>query len=355
MPATTLSASTLSASTLSTSTMHAMVLNSYGPDAPFEPATLPRPTVTPGHVLVRVSATSVNTIDTMIRQLGQEELPIAPALPAVLGMDFAGTVVEVGEGVTDVAPGDEVYGCAGGLGDLQGTLADYMLADARLIARKPDRLSMRQAAALPLVAITAYEGLTRSGAGNGHKVLVHGGAGGVGHVAVQLAKHFGCEVFATGSGAAQLAQIEAFGATAIDFKEQSVEDYVQRYTDGAGFDVIFDTVGGSNLLNSFNAVALNGQVTTTLSLAELDMSAAHFKGASLHVIFMLIPMIHNVGREVHGTILARLAEIIDAGALTPLVDDHRFGLGDVGQAYAHLTSGKAVGKVVVELDAESDA
>ncbi|WP_306169374.1 zinc-dependent alcohol dehydrogenase family protein [Halomonas sp. MMSF_3323] len=335
---------------MSTSSMSAMVLNRYGEDAPFESATLSRPQVSAGQVVVRIAATSVNTIDTMIRQLGQEELPIAPDLPAVLGMDFAGTIEEVGEGVTGFAPGDEVYGCAGGLTDLQGSLAEYMLADARLIAHKPRSLSMRDAAALPLVAITAYEGLTRAGAGTGDKVLVHGGAGGVGHVAVQLARHLGCEVYATGSGEHQRELIEGFGATAIDFKTQSVDDYVNQHTDGAGFDVIFDSVGGPNLINSFNAVKLNGQVATTMSLAELDMTPAHFKGASLHVIFMLIPMIHNVGREVHGNILSTLAEIIDSGALTPLVDDNRFALADVGKAYAHLTSGKAVGKVAVDVE-----
>lgn len=141
--------------------MKAMVLNEYGENAVFESADLPRPTAKPGHVVVRVAATSVNTVDTMIRVLGQENLPISPDLPAVLGIDFAGTIESVGEGVTDFAPGDEVYGCAGGLTDLQGSLAEFMLADAKLISHKAKSLSMREAAALPLVGITAYEGLQR--------------------------------------------------------------------------------------------------------------------------------------------------------------------------------------------------
>ena len=143
---------------------------------------------------------SVNTVDTMIRQMGKENLPLSPDLPAVLGMDFAGTIEAVGDGVAGFAVGDEIYGCAGGLLELQGALAETMLADARLIAHKPKSLSMREAAALPLVGITAYEGLQRAHAGAGKKVLVHGGAGGVGHVAVQLAKHFGAHVFSTATG-----------------------------------------------------------------------------------------------------------------------------------------------------------
>ena len=264
-------------------------------------------------------------------------------------MDFAGTVEAVGEGVTAFAPGDEVYGCAGGLADLQGALAEYMTADARLIARKPKTVSMRAAAALPLVGITAYEGLQRANVQAGQKVLVHGGAGGVGHVAVQIAKHLGADVYATGTGDAQIAVIEGYGATAIDFRAETVAEYVEKHTGGEGFDVIFDSVGGANLTNSFDAAALNGHVATTVFLVELDLTPAHFKGLSLHVVFMLIPMLHDHKREQHGAILAKLSEIVDAGALHPLLDDTRFALADVGKAYDRLTSGQAIGKVVVKV------
>ena len=328
--------------------MQAMILNEYGTQAEFRAAELSRPTATAGHVVVQVAATSVNTVDTMIRAMG-EDLPLAPELPAVLGMDFAGTVTAIGAGVTGFAPGDEVYGCAGGLADLQGTLADYMLADARLIAHKPKSLSMREAAALPLVGITAWEGLKRSGAKAGQKILVHGGAGGVGHIAVQLAKHFGAEVFATASGDKSLQIITTYGATPIDYKTENVDDYVANYTGGAGFDIVFDTVGGANITNSFNAAALNGHVATTVSMLELDLTPAHFKGLSLHVVFMLIPMLHNHKREEHGAILATLAGIIDTGAVVPLLDETSFGLEQVGKAYARLASGQAIGKVVVEI------
>ena len=328
--------------------MKAMILETYGDEAEFQAADLPQPAVKAGHVLVRVAATSVNTVDTMIRRMGKD-LPLSPDLPAVLGMDFAGTVDAVGEGVTGFAAGDEVYGCAGGLADLPGALAGYMLADARLIAAKPKSLSMREAAALPLVGITAYEGLQRANVRAGQKVLVHGGTGGVGHVAVQLARHFGAEVYATVSDDKQMGIIEQYGATPINYKTETVADYVTKHTAGAGFEVVFDSVGGANMTNSFEAAALNANVTTTVSLLELDLTPAHFKGLSLHVVFMLIPMLHDFRREQHGAILSKLAEIVDAGALTPLLDEKQFGLSEVGQAHDRLTSGQAIGKVVVEL------
>ena len=327
--------------------MKVMILNAYGADAGFQATEMAAPVARAGHVVVRVAASSVNTVDTMIRAMGKD-LPLSPDLPAVLGMDFAGTVEAVGDGVTGFAPGDEVYGCAGGLADLQGSLAELMPADARLIAHKPKSLSMREAAALPLVGITAYEGLQRAGVRQGHKVLVHGGTGGVGHVAVQLAKHFGADVYSTCSGGEQTGIIEAYGATAINYQAEEVADYVARHTGGAGFDVVYDSVGGENMTKSFEAAALNGSVATTVSMLELDLTLAHFKGLSLHVVFMLIPMLHDHKREEHGAILAKLAGIVDSGALKPLLDEMHFGLDQVGQAYARLSSGEAIGKVVIE-------
>ncbi|CZF77342.1 Zinc-type alcohol dehydrogenase-like protein [Grimontia celer] len=327
--------------------MKAMILNQYSENATFQMVDIEQPAVKPGHVLVRVSASSVNTVDTMIKNMG-EQLPLSPALPAVLGMDFAGTVEAVGEGVTAFVPGDEVYGCAGGLADLQGSLADFMLADENLVSKKPSTLSMREAAALPLVGITAYEGLVRANVKAGQKVLVHGGTGGVGHVAVQVAKQMGAEVYATISSDAQAEIVKSYGATPINYREESVADYVAKYTNGAGFDVVYDSVGAANMLNSFEAAALNGQVVTTVSMLELDLTLAHFKGLSIHVVFMLIPMLHNMKREEHQQILSALAEIADAGDLKPLLDENRYSLEQVGEAYGRLTSGQAIGKVVVE-------
>ena len=328
--------------------MKAMIVNEFGGPDVFELTEVATPSVKNGHVLVEIKATSVNTVDTMIRQMGPE-LPLSPEAPAILGMDFAGIIKDVGEGVSGFNVGDEVYGCAGGLADLPGTLAEFIVADADLIARKPSNLSMKEAAALPLVGITAYEGLKRAGIGAGQKVLVHGGSGGVGHVALQLAKHFGADVYSTGGGDTQLALIESLGAKGINYLTETVSDYVAQHTDGKGFDLVFDSVGGMNMLNSFEAAALNGQIASTVSMLEIDLTQAHFKGLSLHVVFMLIPMLHNTGRSVHGAILKELANIAEAGNLKPVLDEQQFSLEQTGDAHARLASGQAMGKVVIDI------
>ena len=327
--------------------MKVMQLTAYGKKAEFELADIAKPEPGAGHVLIKIAATSVNTVDTMIRNMGKE-LPLSPETPVVLGMDFAGTVEAVGEGVTAIAKGDEVYGCAGGLAELPGALAELIVADARL-AKKPDNLSMKEAAALPLVAITAYEGLIRAGIAKGQKVLVHGGSGGVGHVAVQLANHFSAEVYSTGGGDKQLQLIKSLGATAINYKTEKIEDYVAAHTQGAGFDMVFDSVGGENMTKSFEATRLNGQVVSTVAFCELDLTLAHFKSLSLHVVFMLIPMLYDINRQAHGDILSALARIVEAGNLKPILDDINFLLEEAGKAHARLESGQAMGKVVIEV------
>ena len=142
--------------------------------------------------------------------------------------------------------------------------------------------------------------------------------------------------------------IKSLGATAINYKTESVEQYVQEWTDGKGFDLVFDSVGGQNMINSFKASAMNGHVATTVSLCNLDLTIAHFKGLSLHVVFMLIPMLHNYKREEHGKILKRIAQIVESGGLTPVLDQQTFKLEEVFEAHSYLESRKAIGKVVVE-------
>ncbi len=327
--------------------MKAMILNQYGNDSTFELTEIDKPIPSNNEVLIKIAASSINTVDTMIRNMGKE-LPLSPDTPALLGMDFSGTIEEVGDDVTDFKIGDEVYGCAGGLATLPGTLADYIAADTQLIAHKPKNLSMREAAALPLVGITAFEGLERAGIKAGQKVLVHGGSGGVGHIALQLAKYYGADVYSTGGGTKQTDLIKDLGATAINYKTEKVEEYIEKYTAGNGFDIVYDSVGGANMINSFQATKLNGHVVSTVSLLEIDLSLVHFKGLTLHVVFMLIPMLHNYKRGAHNRILTELTKIIEAGKLKPILDNNHYSLQDVEKAYARLTSGEGMGKVVVE-------
>jgi NADPH2:quinone reductase len=239
--------------------MRAAIFETFG--APFRVATVSRPEPDAGQVLVRIAASAVNPLDVKIHA---GEAPHArQPLPAILGIDMTGVVDAVGPGVTTFRRGDQVYGMTGGVGGLQGSLAEFAAVDARLLARKPAPLSMREAAALPLIFITAWEGLLdRADVRSGQKVLIQGGAGGVGHIAIQLARSFGADVFATGS-ARDRGFIERLGATPIE-RETPVETYVAEHTGGAGFDVVYDTVGGVVLDASFKAVGRFGHVVSAL-------------------------------------------------------------------------------------------
>ncbi len=254
--------------------MLSQVLTAFGGPENFTLVEMPKPEIRPGMVLVRLSATSVNMIDTKIRT----GLPIGPELPAVLGADVAGIIEEVGDGVLDFSPGDAVYGCAGGVRGQGGTLAEYILADARLLAPAPKHTPLREVAALPLVAITAWDAMERTALTASDHILVHGGVGGVGHIAVQLAKAKGARVATTvpSPGAAALAASLGADET-INFREEKVEAYIDRLTAGRGFDVVFDTVGGNNLPASFAAAAENGRIATTNARTTQDLSALHAK------------------------------------------------------------------------------
>ena len=336
-------------------TMSAAVIDAFGPPGVFRTATLPVPTPGPGQVLVRVEGTSVNPVDYKIR--GGSLPPLAPPFPAVLHMDVAGTVVARGEGATAFAVGDAVFGCAGGTvgaeGPLPGALAEYMACDERLLAPKPDALSFREAGALPLVSLTASEALnwTKASVSDGDRVLVYGGTGGVGHVAVQLAAALGAEVTATGETEAKRAAALALGARhAADYREAPPEVLAERFTDGAGFDVVFDTVGGGHIETALRAARPNGHVVTTTSSLPVDLTRAHERGLSVHVVFMLLPLLTGADRERHGRTLRDVARLVEDGQLRPLLDEARFGLLDAAAAYARAESGEAVGKVTLARD-----
>jgi len=316
---------------------------------PFELVERPLPPVPAGHVLVRVHASGLNPLDAKIRA-GAAAHAKQP-LPAVLGLDLAGVVVRLGEDVTRFAVGDEVYGLAGGVGGLQGTLAHYVAVDVELLASKPRNLSMREAAALPLAAITAWEGLVdRARTRPGQRVLVHGGAGGVGHVAVQLARALGAEVFATASPA-QLGAVRGIGATPIDYTSATPADYVREHT-GAddGFDVVFDTVGGATLDASFAAVRrYTGHVVSALGWGTHALGPLSFRGASYSGVFTLWPLLSGQNRRHHGEVLREVAGLVEAGAIRPRVDERRFTLAEAGAAHEWMAGGQARGKVVVDV------
>jgi NADPH2:quinone reductase len=318
------------------------------PGAPFRVATLPRPTPRAGEVLVQVRASGVNPLDTKIRA-GAAPHARHP-LPAILGLDLAGVVVEVGAGVQRFRPGDEVFGLTGGVGGVPGSLAEFAAVDAELLAEKPRSLSMHEAAALPLVSITAWEGLVdRAHVGNhqSQSVLVLG-AGGVGHVAIQLARALGARVFATYRGD-RAEQLRAWGATPIE-AARPVEDYVAQHTGGAGFDVVYDTLGGPVLDAAFAAVGRFGHVVSCLGWGTHALAPLSFKGGTYSGVFTLLPLLSGRGRAHHGAILGEIARLADDGRLRPYVDARRFHLDTVAQAHAALGDGTAQGKLVVTIE-----
>jgi NADPH2:quinone reductase len=328
--------------------MKAHVIEQFGEPSVFKAVDLPQPGLLPGHVLIRVAATSVNPVDLKIRKGVLKG--ISPDFPAVLHGDVAGVIEAIGEGVDNFKLNDEVYACAGGIKGLGGALAEFMLADAALVARKPLSLSMREAAALPLVSITAWEGLIdRAKVGAGQNVLVYGATGGVGHIGIQLAKWAGAKVFATASSEEKMAIARELGTdVAINYRKQTVEEYVAEYTAGKGFDVVFDTVGNDNLQTAFKAAALNGTVVSTVSLSTQDLTLLHVKGLTLHLVFMLIPMLHEIGRAHHGEILSKLSQLVDKGKVRPLLDSKSFSFSEVAEAHYYAESGQAIGKVTLE-------
>jgi NADPH:quinone reductase-like Zn-dependent oxidoreductase len=332
----------------STNTMRAAQV--VEPNAPFTTVTVASPVPGPGEVLVRIAASGVNPLDTKIRAGAAAHA--RQSLPAILGIDLAGTVIAVGTDAGEFRVGDEVYGAAGGVGGLQGTLAELAAVDHRLIARKPTNLTMREAAALPLAVITAWEGLVdRAAVSAGQKVLVHGGAGGVGHVAVQLAKALGAEVYTTVTPE-QFEIVTRYGAQPIDFRAKSVEQYVDEFTAGNGFDVVYDTVGGSTLDASFLAVRrYGGHVVSILGWGTHSLAPLSFRAATYSGVFTLLPMTTGRGREQHGKILREAASLVEAGKLLPLLDPTEFTLESALDAHKLVESGNARGKVVVTVGA----
>ena len=317
------------------------------PGAAFDLVSVARPLPRPNEVLVRIKASAVNPLDLKIRA-GQAAHARQP-LPAILGIDLAGVVEAIGTDVLQFREGDEVFGMTGGVGGVQGSLAEFAAVDADLLAKKPARLTMREAAALPLVFITAWEGLIdRAKVQTGQRVLIHGGAGGVGHVAIQLARAFGATVFATGSSASKAA-IESLGATAIDYHANSVEAYVAAHTGGAGFDIVYDTVGGETLDASFNAVRRFGHVVSALGWGTHVLAPLSFRAGTYSGVFTLLPLLTGEGRAHHGDILREAARLADAQKLAPRIDPRRFSLATVGEAYQAVEDRTAAGKIVVDV------
>ncbi|WP_445656678.1 zinc-dependent alcohol dehydrogenase family protein [Achromobacter sp. NCFB-sbj8-Ac1-l] len=305
--------------------MKALVLTAFGgPDA-FELRDLPKPVPQAGQVLVRVQATAINPLDYQVRR---GDYPDLVPLPAITGHDVSGVVEAVGPGVTAFAVGDEVW-YTPQIFDGPGSYAEYHVAAESIVGKKPASLSHLEAASLTLVGGTAWEALVvRAGLRVGESILIHGGAGGVGHVAIQLAKAIGAKVYTT-VREANFEFARSQGADeVIDYEQEDYVDAVMRLTDGRGVDVVFDTVGGNTLARSPDVLAQLGRVVSIVDIAQpQNLIQAWGKNASYHFVFTR----QNRGK------LDELRALVDRGQLRPHVGAV-YTLADIPAAHARLES-----------------
>ncbi|MFO7602784.1 MAG: zinc-dependent alcohol dehydrogenase family protein [Gammaproteobacteria bacterium] len=301
-------------------------------------------------IKVQLRAAGINPIDTKIRSRG---VFYEQALPAVLGCDGAGIVTAVGDDVTHWRPGDEVWFCHGGLGGAQGNYAEVTVLPAALAQPKPARLDFVHAAAGPLVLITAWEALfDRAVLQAGQSVLIHAGAGGVGHVAIQLAKLVGARVCTTVGSHEHAEFVRQLGADeVIDYQQQDFVAAVLDWTDGQGVDVALEAVGARVFQQTLEAMAVYGNLITLLDPGSgIDWSNARTKNLRIGFELMLTPMLRDIPTALqhHGEILQQCAQWIDAGKLRLHVSQ-TWPLAQAAEAHRQIEAGHTQGKLVLTL------
>ncbi len=332
--------------------MKAFVVEQYGKDG-LRAAEVPEPEVGEGDVLVKVSAASVNPLDKMVRN-GEFKQLLKYRTPFVLGHDVAGVVTRVGSAVGDFQVADEIY--ARPRDQRIGTFAEYIAIDQHDVAPKPDSLNLQEAAAVPLVALAAWQALVdRAHLKPGQKVLIHAGSGGLGSTVIQLAKHLGATVATTASGQnAEL--VRSLGAdVVVDYKKQNFADVL------SGYDVVLDSLGGQNLQKSLTVLKPGGQAISVTGPPDAgfakQLGAPKYMGV---VMGLLSRKVHKQARKLgvsysflfmqaNGAQLRELATLYDAGHLRPVIDK-TFPFDQTLEALAYAEQGRAIGKVVITLD-----
>jgi NADPH:quinone reductase len=316
--------------------VRAMVTPQFGGTDLFEERDVERPRPGASEVLVRVIAAGTNPVDAKLRANGSSA---GLEVPIVLGADISGVVEEVGPGVTDLAPGEEVYYTPEVFGPRSnGSYAEYHVAKADIVAKKPATISHEEAAAVPLAGGTAYEALVRRLAVRvGETILIHGGAGGVGSFAVQIAKAAGARVLATASSDNQEILKELGADVTIDYKSEDVTEVALDDSGGEGVDAVLDTVGGGTIVESIPATKPSGRLATILG-AQGDLTALYQKNQTLYGVFL--------NRE--RARLEEMSTLIERGQVRPLVAEV-LPLEEVGKAHKRLDSGHGRGKVVLRV------
>jgi NADPH:quinone reductase len=332
--------------------MKAIVMSAAGNPEVLQLQDIPEPQIqTDTEIRVRLHAAGINPIDTKLRQRGTF---YPDQSPTILGCDGAGVVESVGSQVDRFRVGDEVYFCDGGLGGSRGNYAEFTVVEQHCVAYKPTSLSFAEAAAAPLVLITAWESLyDRARLQAGQAVLIHAGAGGVGHVAIQLAKLQGATVCTTVSSPEKAEFVRQLGADCpILYKQTDWVQEVLDWTEGEGVDVAFDTVGGDTFFQTCLAVRRYGDLVTIL---EPDPNRGSLKTARLRnqrisLELMLTPMLDRLidEQDRQGKILQQCARLIDRSALKIQVGQ-TFPLAEAAAAHQLLEQGSMMGKIVLTI------
>lgn len=292
---------------------------------------LPHPSIQPGKVLVEVHGAGLNPVEGKIRDgLLKDIFPLQ--FPATLGSEFSGVIMEVGEGVSDFKKGDEVYGQTDIRGGQMGSFTEMILMSPQFIALKPKKLTHTESASLPVVGVSALQALMDTiGLKQGQKILIHGGAGGIGTIAIQLAKHIGAYVATTVSEKSKHYVKDLGADEVIDYKNQSFEDILRDY------DAVLDNVGGETFLKSFQVLRKGGILVSKLPQEERkDLMDKH--GVKAVTDFT------RMSQEQ----LFRLAELVNKGVIKVHIDQ-AFPLEQAEQALTYLQTGHPRGKVVLEI------
>ena len=332
--------------------MKAFVVSRYGKKNNVQAVEVPPPELRDDDVLVQIHAASINPLDLKIRN--GELKPLLPyKLPLILGNDLAGVVINVGPSVRGLVPGDEVY--ARPDQDRIGAFAELIAINENDVAKKPHTLDMAQAAAVPLVGLTAWQALVeKANLRAGQKVLIHAGSGGLGTIAIQLAKHLGATV-ATTTSTANVAWVQDLGADfVVDYKKDDFETIVKDY------DLVIDTLGGETLEKSLRVLKPGGRVISVAGPPEPGF-AKEF-GANWILIQAMRALSSSIRRKAkragvtysflfmkaNGEQLRQLGYLIDSGALQPVVD-RVFPFRATADALAYVEKGRAKGKVIVKM------
>lgn len=328
--------------------MQAMLMIEVGTPSTLQLQEIAEPEILlPTQVKVKLHAAGVNPIDTKIRGGG---LLQDGGLPTVLGCDGAGQIIAVGAQVDRWKVGDKVWFCHGGLGDEQGCYAEFTVLDQRWLASMPQTATFTEAAAAPLVLITAWGALyDRGGLQAGQTVLIHAGAGGVGHVAIQLAKLKGARVITTISSDAKAAFVKNLGADeVINYRQENFTERVNQLTDNLGADLVFDTVGAGVFAESIEATAHFGTIVTLLDPGQFNIQEARMRNLKIGFELMLTPMLRSLdaARDKHIEILEQCALWFDSGELKVEVNQV-LTLAEAVKAHEIIEQGHSNGKIVL--------